>query len=152
MKLSIPGLLGAAIASVLVGGLVFVVAATHAGSAPGNGQRRFDAPGCEPASYAGPGASPALSEPRNCPGPKVVIFARVKRSGSGWRVTWDGSRSFDPVGQKLVGFEWALPPGHHRVGSKIVVHYRRPGPHIVVLHVIDDSGSVGTAGYSVNLR
>jgi hypothetical protein len=147
-----PGLLGAAIAAVLVGGLVFVAAGTSVGSAPGNGQRQFDAPGCEPASYAGPGAAPHYLRLRNCPRPKAVIFARVKRSGSGWRVTWDGSRSFDPVGQRLVGFEWALPPGHHRAGPKIVVHYRRPGPHVVVLHVIDDSGSVGTAGYSVNLR
>jgi hypothetical protein len=152
LKPSIPVLLSLVVAAVGVVGVVVVAAATDVGVAPGNGEKVFDAPGCLPKSYAGPGRRGHYQLNRNCPRPRPVIVRRVSRAGGEWLVTWDGSRSFDPMGGKLVEFEWRLDDGHVRSGRKIVIRYRHPGPHSVVLYVTNDSGLYGTEKQTVRLR
>lgn len=151
MRHSIPALLSFAIAALGVAGIVFVASATTAGTAPGNGQKVFDAPGCQPKSYAGPGRTGHYLLNRNCPRPTPVVLSGVARMGDGWRVTWDGSRSFDSIGGRLVSYVWTLEDGSQRRGPKIAVDYGRPGPHSVVLYVTDDAGLLGTARGTVQV-
>ncbi len=151
MRLSIPVLLSFAVAAVGVAGVVVVASATRSGTAPGSGQKVFDAPGCLPKSYAGPGRNGRYLLNRNCPTPTAVILRRSARVDGVWRVTWDGSRSFDPIGGRLVGYAWSVDEGPQRPGRRITVGFDRPGPHSVVLFVTDDSGLTGTARQTVRL-
>ena len=104
MRLSIPALLSITIAAVSVGGLLVVASATRVGTAPGNGEQTFDAPGCQPNTYDGPGRVPHYLRNRNCPTPTPVILVHSTYAGGAWHVTWDGSRSFDPVGGRLIRY------------------------------------------------
>ncbi len=151
MRLSIPVLLSFAVAAVGVVGVIVVAAATDAGSAPGSGQKFFDAPGCRPKSYAGPGRNGHYLLNRNCPRPTAVVLHDTSRVGDAWRVTWDGTRSFDPIGGRLVSYAWSVEDGPRRPGRRLSVLYDRPGPHSVVLYVIDDSGLLGTSTGTVTL-
>lgn len=125
-------------------GTIAVALATGGAAAPASGQKVFDAPGCRPRSYAGPGRKPHYLLGRNCPTPTPVIVASLSRRGGGWRVVLDGSRSFDPMGGRLTEFSWALGPGPRHQGRRIVVTGWRAGPHRVVLYVSNDSGLTGT--------
>jgi hypothetical protein len=155
LRYSIPALLSFAIAAVGVAGVVLVASATTVGTAPGNGQKVFDAPGCLPRSYAGPGGHGHYLLNRNCPTPHPVILRSVARLDEGWVVRWDGSRSFDPIGGGLVDYAWDVDGQRGRApqrhGARISVHYDRPGPHSIVLYVTDDSGLTGAADESVRL-
>jgi hypothetical protein len=151
LRPSIPLLLSFAIAAVGVVGAIAVAVSTDAGTAPGSGQKFFDAPGCLPKSYAGPGSSGGFSLNRNCPTPTAVIVHRTEPAGDGWRVTWDGSRSFDPIGGRLVRYAWSVEGGPPQRGRQLSVVYRRPGLRSVVLQVVDDSGLAGTATGMVTL-
>lgn len=151
LRPSLSVLLSFAIAAVGVAGVIVVAAATDAGTAPGSGQKVFDAPGCLPRSYAGPGRAGRYLLNRNCPTPTAVIFSRTARVADAWRVVWDGSRSFDPIGGRLVHYAWSVEGGPPRSGPRLAVRYDRPGVHSVVLHVTDDSGLVGTAAGTVEL-
>jgi PKD domain len=148
---SIPALLSATIAAAGIGGVVVVASATKAGSAPGNGEKVFDAPGCEPNQYDGPGLVPNYPLNRDCPTPKPVIVAHSTYADGVWHVTWDGSRSFDPVGGRLVRYEWSIGEGPRLIGRTVSVLYHHPGVYSVVLYVTDDSGSTGTAREAVQL-
>jgi hypothetical protein len=152
MKVSIPVLLSIVIAVVGVAGAGLVALATDAGTAPGNGQQVFDAPGCLPGAYAGPGRQDRYLVNRDCPTPAPVILRQVSRDRSGWRVTWDGSRSFDPMGGELVGFAWSFDGGPQHRGRKVSTRYPSPGVHTVVLYVTDDSGLTGTERQTLVLR
>lgn len=152
MKLSIPVLLSIVIAAAGVVGLGLVALATDAGTAPGNGEQVFDAPGCLPSAYAGPGHGGHYLVNRDCPTPTPVILRRVLHHGKAWRVDWDGSRSFDPMGGSLVGFAWSFDGGPQRKGRKVSIRYTRPGVHTVVLYVTDDSGLTGTERQTMVLR
>lgn len=152
LRPSIPALLSATIAAVGVGGVGVVAKAISAGSAPGNGEKVFDAPGCEPNEYDGPGRVPHYLRNRDCPTPTPVILAHIKYAGGSWHVTWDGSRSFDPVGGRLVRYAWSTGKGPQLIGPRISVLYSRPGVYSVELYVTDDSGSTGTAHETVRLR
>ena len=132
--------------------MILVAAATHAGSAPGNGEKTFDAPGCQPNEYDGPGSKPHYLLHRDCPNPTPVIVVRTFHRDDTWRVAWDGSRSFDPVGGRLVRYEWSVGPGPRRIGPRITVLYNHPGLHAVELYVTDDGGATGTERAAVNLR
>jgi hypothetical protein len=147
----LPTFLTAVIAGLAVAGLLFLTLVTDVGGAPGSGQKVFDAPGCLPKSYAGPGGTGHYLINRNCPRPRPVILRQASRAGEEWLVTWDGSRSFDPMGGRLVDFEWRLDDGHVRSGRTISIRYRRPGPHSVVLYVTNDSGLYGTEKQTVRL-
>ena len=151
MRRSIPVLLSFAIAAVGIAGVIALAVATDAGTAPGSGQKFFDAPGCLPKSYSGPGQSGHYLLNRNCPTPTAVVVQRSVRVGRGWRVTWDGSRSFDPIGGRLVSYAWSVEGGPQRPGRRFSVLYDRPGPHSVVLYVTDDSGLTGTATATATL-
>jgi PKD domain len=151
LRLSIPKLLSATIAAVGVGGVLVVASATKAGTAPGNGEKTFDAPGCQRNEYDGPGLKPHYLMHRNCPTPTPVIVVHSTYTAGAWRVTWDGSRSFDPVGGRLVGYEWSVGEGPRLSGRTISVLYRHPGVYAVILYVTDDSGSTGTAHEAVRL-
>lgn len=151
LRPSIPALLSATIAAVGVGGLVVVASATNTGTAPGNGEKVFDAPGCQPNQYDGPSRVPHYLLNRNCPTPTPVIVAHSTHAHGVWHVIWDGSRSFDPVGGRLVKFRWSAGPGTRLVGQRISVRYTHPGVYRVVLYVTDDSGSTGTARETVRL-
>jgi hypothetical protein len=135
-----------------IAGVVVVAVATGGGTAPGSGQKFFDAPGCLPKSYAGPGRAGRYLLNRNCPTPTAVIVPEAARIGDAWRVVWDGSRSFDPISGRLVHYAWSVEGGPDRAGPRITVRYDRPGVHSVVLHVTDDSGLVGTATGTVKLQ
>ncbi len=152
MRPSIPVLLSFVVVALGVAGVIAVAAASDAGHAPGNGQQVFDAPGCLPRSYAGPGRTGHYQLNRNCPRPQPVILRRVSRDGDGWLVTWSGSRSYDPMGGRLVDFEWRLEDrARPRSGRTTSVRYGRPGPHSVVLYVTADSGLYGTKAQTVRL-
>jgi hypothetical protein len=151
LRPSIPLLLSFAIAAVGVVGVIAVALSTDAGTAPGSGQKFFDAPGCLPKSYAGPGSSGSYLLNRNCPTPTAVIVHRTERVGGAWRVTWDGSRSFDPIGGHLVHYAWRVEGSPPRPGRELPVLYGRPGQRSVVLYVTDDSGLTGTATGTVTL-
>jgi len=148
---SIPALLSATIAAVGVGGVVVVASTTKAGSAPGNGEKVFDAPGCKPNEYDGPGLVPHYLRNRDCPTPTPVIVAHIKYGGGSWHVTWDGSRSFDPVGERIARYAWTTGKEPQLTGPRISLLYRRPGTYSVELYVTDDSGSTGTAHGTVRL-
>jgi len=150
---SIPALLSATIAAVGVGGVVVVAKATRAGTAPGNGEKVFDAPGCQRNEYDGPGPVAHYLLNRDCPTPMPVIVAHSTYAAGVWHVTWDGSRSFDPVGRKLVRYEWRIgrDRGQRLIGQRISVLYTHPGVYGVVLYVTDDNGSTGTAREAVQL-
>ncbi len=132
------------IAAVAVAGTVAVAVATGGATAPASGQKVFDAPGCLPVSYDGPGRRPHYLLGRDCPTPTPVIVTAVSRRGGARRVVLDGSRSFDPMGGRLTEFSWALGPGPQRKGRRIVVTGWRAGPHPVVLYVSNDTGLTGT--------
>ncbi len=151
MRPSIPVLLSLAVAAVGVAGVIAVAVATNSGTAPGNGQNVFDAPGCRPRSYAGPSRRGHYLLNRNCPTPTAVVVQRTSRAGRAWRVTWDGTRSFDPIGGRLVSYSWSVEGSPQRPGRRLSVLYDRPGPHSVVLYVTDDSGLTGTATGTVTL-
>jgi hypothetical protein len=151
MRLPIPVLLSIAIAAVGAFGLVLVALATDAGTAPGNGQQTFDAPGCLPRAYAGPGHKGHYLLNRNCPTPTAVILRHVSRDGRAWRVSWDGSRSFDPMGGRLVSYAWSFDGGPQRNGRRVSIHFRRAGVHTVALYVTDDSGLTGAEQQSLVL-
>ncbi len=151
MRPTIPLLLSFAIAAVGVVGVIAVAVATDTGTAPGSGQKFFDAPGCLPKSYAGPGSAGSYLLNRNCPTPTAVIVHRTARVNGAWRVTWDGSRSFDPIGGRLVRYAWSVEGSPPRPGQELSVLYDRPGPRSVVLYVTDDSGLTGTATGMVTL-
>lgn len=151
MRLPIPVLLSIAIAAVGAFGLALVAWATDGGTAPGNGQQTFDAPGCLPRAYAGPGHKGHYVLNRNCPTPTAVILRHVSRDGRAWRVSWDGSRSFDPIGGRLVGFAWSFDGGPQRDGRRISTRFHGAGVHTVVLSVTDDSGLTGTERQSLVL-
>lgn len=137
-------LLSLVLVALALAGTVAVALATDVGSAPGSGQKTFDAPGCLPRSYDGPGHSGHYLLNRNCPTPTPVLVAEtIGRSTRGWLVELDASKSFDPMGGRLVDFSWALEPGPQRHGRTIRVSLR-PGVHPVVLHVMNDSGLTGT--------
>lgn len=137
-------LLSFAIAAVGVAGVVVVAVATDAGTAPGSGQKTFDAPGCLPRAYHGPGPRDRYILNRNCPTPTPVLVAEpIGRGARGWLVELDASKSFDPMGGRLIDFAWTLGPGTERHGRKIRVDFR-PGAHPVILHVTNDSGLTGT--------
>jgi hypothetical protein len=149
---SIPALLSATIVAVGIGGVVVVASATKAGRAPGNGEKVFDAPGCEPNEYDGPGLIPHYLLNRDCPTPTVVIVTHSTYADGVWHVTWGGSRSFDPVGGRLLRYEWSIGGAPRRlIGRTVSVLYRHPGVYSVVLYVTDDSGSTGTAREAVQL-
>jgi hypothetical protein len=152
LRPSIPALLSATIAAVGVGGILVVASATKAGTAPGNGEKVFDAPGCQPNQYDGPGRVAHYLFNRDCPRPTVVILVHSSYEDGAWHVTWDGSRSFDPVGGRLVKYEWSIGTGPRLAGRKISVIYHHPGVYGVVLYVTDDSNSLGTAEDTVQLR
>jgi hypothetical protein len=145
-------LLSFAIAAVGIVGVVVVAVASDAGTAPGSGQKIFDAPGCLPKSYAGPGRAGRYLLNRNCPTPTAVIVPETVRVGDAWQVVWDGSRSFDPIGGRLVHYAWSVEGSPPRAGPRLTVRYDRPGVHSVVLHVTDDSGLIGTVMGTVKLR
>ncbi len=131
--------------------LISVASTANLGRAPGNGEQVFDAPGCRPSVYDGPGKAGHYLLNRNCPRPTPVILRHASRTGGGWEVTWDGSRSFDPIGGRLLEYAWSVERGPRRRGRKISVRYTRPGSHSVVLYVTDDSGLTATAGQTVTL-
>jgi hypothetical protein len=135
----------AAIAAVGVAGLVALAVATSAGSAPGNGQKVFDAPGCLPKSYDGPGRSPHYLLNRNCPTPQPVIVRHVTPKGDGWLIGWDGSRTYDPMGGRLLDYEWKFDDALTRHGPEVSVLFPRSGLHSVVLYVTNDSRLTGSA-------
>jgi hypothetical protein len=145
-------MLSATIAAVGVGGVVVIASATKAGSAPGDGEKVFDAPGCQPNEYDGPGLVPHYLLNRDCPGPTAIILVHSSYKNGAWHVTWDGSRSFDPVGERLVRYEWSLGTGQRLKGQKISVLYRHPGLYSVVLYVINADESLRTAKGTVRLR
>jgi PKD domain-containing protein len=145
LRPSIPALLSATIAAVSVGGVIATASTTGAGTAPGNGEQAFDAPGCEPIAYDGPGRAAHYLLDRDCATPTPVILVRSSYQRGAWRVTWDGSRSFDPVGNQLVSYAWSVGPGPQRIGPRISMRYTRPGVHTVELYVTDESGSTGAA-------
>ena len=148
---SIPALLSATIAAVGISGVVVVASATKAGRAPGNGEKVFDAPGCEPNEYDGPSRVSHYLLNRDCPRPTAVILIHSLYENGAWHVTWDGSRSFDPVGGRLVRYEWNIGEGPRLIGQKISVLYAHPGVYGVVLQVTDDSGSTESARQTVRL-
>jgi PKD domain len=152
MKVSIPVLLSTVVAAAGVVGLGLVALATDAGKAPGSGEQVFDAPGCLPSTYAGPGHKGQRLLNRDCPTPTAVILRQVLRSGKGWRVNWDGSRSFDPMGGSLVGFAWSFDGGPLHKGRRVSIRYTRPGTHTAVLRVTDDSGLTGGEEQTMVLR
>jgi hypothetical protein len=152
MRLPVPVLLSIAIAVAGTVGLVLVAFATDAGIAPDNGQQTFDAPGCLPRAYAGPAHQGHYMLNRNCPTPTPVILRNVFRDGGTWRVSLDGSRSFDPMGGRLVGFAWSFDGGPRRYGRRVSVHVRRPGAHTVALLVTNDSGLTGAELQNLVLR
>jgi hypothetical protein len=144
-------LLSLVLAALALAGALAVAVATDAGSAPGSGQKTFDAPGCLPSAYDGPGRRGHYLLNRNCPTPTPVLVAKtVGRGGGGWLVELDASKSYDPMGGRLVDFAWALGPGPQRHGRKIRVDFR-PGTHPVVLHVTNDSGLTGTLAEGVSV-
>jgi hypothetical protein len=151
LRPSIPALLSSTIAAVGVGGVVVVASATKAGTAPGNGEKVFDAPGCEPNEYDGPGHVPHYLLNRACPRPTAVIVVHSSYRNGAWHATWDGSRSFDPVGERLVKYEWSIGKGPRLTGKKISVLYTHPGTYSVVLYVTDASDSIGKAKETVRL-
>jgi hypothetical protein len=132
------------LAAVAIVGILTVALLTDTGRAPGSGQKTFDAPGCLPRAYHGPGPRDRYLLNRNCPTPTpVLITETIGRAGRGWLVELDASKSFDPMGGRLIDFSWALEPGPQRHGRKIRVDLR-PGTYPVVLHVTNDSGLTGT--------
>lgn len=151
MKLSIPTLLTAAIAAVGLIVLVALALATDTGTAPGNGQKVFDAPGCLSRAYDGPGHTGHYMIGRNCPTPQPVILRRTSRRSDGWLVRWDGSRTYDPMGGRLVSYEWVFDRTDHRHGVEASVLYRHPGLHSVVLYATSDSGLTGTTRLEVQV-
>jgi hypothetical protein len=151
LRPSIPALLSATIAAVGVGGVVVVASVTRAGSAPGNGEKVFDAPGCEPNEYDGPGRTPHYPLNRDCSTPTPVIVAHSTYAGGVWRVSWDGSRSFDPVGERILKYAWSTSKSPQLIGPRISILYTHPGIYSVELSVTDDSGSTGTAHETIRL-
>jgi hypothetical protein len=153
LRPSIPALLSTTIAAVGVGGIIVVASATKVGSTPGNGERVFDAPGCQPNEYDGPGHVPRYPSYRGCPAPTPVIVVRTTYASGVWHVTWDGSRSFDPVGERILRYAWSGGGRKTQIlGPRISVLYNRPGTYSVELHVTDYSGLTGTARETVQLR
>lgn len=144
-------LLSLVLVALALAGTVAVALATDAGSAPGSGQKTFDAPGCLPRAYDGPGRRAHYLLNRNCPTPTPVLVAKtIGHSEGGWLVELDASKSFDPMGGRLIAFSWALGPGPQRHGRKIRVALL-PGRHPVVLHVTNDSGLTGTVAEEVSV-
>lgn len=139
------------LAAVAIVGTLAVAVSTDAGRAPGSGQKTFDAPGCLPRAYDGPGAHDHYLLNRNCPTPTPVLIAEtIGRAPRGWLVELDASKSFDPMGGRLLDFAWALGPGPQRHGRRIRVDFR-PGTHPVILHVTNDSGLTGTFAEEVSV-
>lgn len=131
------------LAAVAIAGTLAVALLTDAGRAPASGQKTFDAPGCLPRAYHGPGPRDRYLLNRNCPTPTPVLVAEtIGRGARGWLVELDASKSFDPMGGRLVDFAWALGPGPQRHGRKIRVDFR-PGAHPVTLYVTNDNGLTG---------
>jgi PKD domain len=151
LRHSIPAILSAALAITAVACLLWLALDVGGVAAPGSGQQAFDAPGCSPRSYAGPSSRPHYLLRRNCPNPVPVVLHSVRRLAGGWQVRWDASRSYDPMGGRLVSFEWDMGSGTRRVGAAIAVTYKRPGLHGVVSYVTDDSGQTGTSTEEVLL-
>lgn len=144
-------LLSLVLVALALAGTVAVAVTTDAGSAPGSGQKTFDAPGCLPRAYHGPGPHDRYLLNRNCPTPTPVLIAEtLGRGAHGWLVALDAGESFDPMGGRLVDFAWALGPGPQRHGKRIRVDFR-PGTHPVVLHVTNDSGLTGTVVKEVSI-
>jgi hypothetical protein len=156
LSASVVRLLAAIIAGAGIAGIVVVLGVTSAGTAPGNSEQVFDAPGCGPEHYDGPGRSARFPAYRDCPTPTPAIVLYSHHTRDGWHVIWDGSRSFDPDGEKLVKYVWSISTSPKRQakyqGVDISLTYRKPGRYRVVLYVTDESGSTGTATYSVRLR
>ncbi|HST54670.1 MAG TPA: PKD domain-containing protein [Solirubrobacteraceae bacterium] len=133
-------------------GVIVVAAATDVGAAPGNGEQVFDAPGCERPQYDGPSTHTPRVLERNCPRPAGVILAGVQRVRGGWRVQLDATRSFDSLGGRIVKYLWLTDQGAIEHGARVTLRYTQPGAHAVQLRVTNDSGSLGTAVYTVRLR
>jgi len=150
VRFSIPVILTVVIAAAGVVALVAIAVETSAGGAPGNGQQVFDSPGCLPGRYHGPGGKAHFSLNRGCPTPTAVVVSDVYRRAGGWVVRWDGAKSFDPVGGRLVDFKWKV-GSNLRQGRTIRTFYRRPGTHRALLYVTDGSGMTGTATKEVVL-
>ncbi|HMC49216.1 MAG TPA: hypothetical protein VKH20_01080 [Solirubrobacterales bacterium] len=151
MKASPAMLLSLALAALALAGTVAVALGTDVGSAPGSGQKTFDAPGCLPRAYDGPGRRGHYLLNRNCPTPSPVLIAKtIGRVRRGWLVELDASKSFDPMGGRLTEFSWALEPGPQRHGRTIRVEWPA-GTHPVVLHVTNDSGLTGTLAETVSV-
>jgi hypothetical protein len=151
LKISPAMLFSLLLVALALAGTVAVALATDGGSAPGSGQKTFDAPGCLPRAYQGPGPRNRYLLNRNCPTPTpVLVAATIGRAARGWLVELDASKSFDPMGGRLVDFAWALGPGPQRHGRRIRVEFG-PGAHAVVLHVTNDSGLTGTLAQEVSV-
>jgi hypothetical protein len=144
LRPSIPRILALVIAIAGVIGLVLIAVETNTGAAPGSGQGTFDAPGCQPKVYDGPGRAPHYLLARNCPTPTPVIIRHSSRSRRAWNLALDGSQSFDPAGGQLVKFAWTVDGGSPISGMKISVHELRSGLHAITLYVTGDSGLTGT--------
>jgi hypothetical protein len=133
------------------GGAIAVVSAVGGGRAPGNGQQVYDAPGCGRPEYDGPSPTGRPLLLRSCPRPTAVIVAHTVADHGAWRVLYDGSRSFDPVGGKIIKYQWLTDSGQLEGGPRIAIRYFKPGLHYVELRLTDDGGTLGTAVQTVSV-
>src|SRR5581483_4636289 len=112
------------------------------GTAPGNGEMVFDQPGCGRYRYDGPGRRPTVPPARACPAPTPVILVTRSEQRGVALFTLDGSRSYDRVGGRIIGYRWSIGTRVlRRTAARITLELRPGRSETVSLAVSDDSGA-----------
>lgn len=139
------------LALVGVGAIAAIVIVSAGGTAPSNGEQVFDAPGCLPYAYDGPGHGlPAPYRP-NCPLPRPLVALRLRPARGALVLEADGSRSVSPDGSRIVRYQWNAGAGFRDGGPKLDLTITHAGIYRVLLVVTDGNGLRGIGGSALRV-
>ena len=83
--------------------------------------------------------------------PIAVISASPTSGVNPLTVTFDGSGSYDPLGDALVAYSWAFDDGSFGDGAEATHIYDNPGIYQAVLTVVDEFGGVGGVSLDITV-
>lgn len=83
----------------------------------------------------------------------VVVIKGPREFERNKPVTFDGTQTFDPDGDENLSYFWILDDARIYTSTEpTITHiYENAGHHIIILHVIDESGLMGSMTTSINI-
>ena len=83
----------------------------------------------------------------------VVVIKGPREFERNKPVTFDGTQTFDPNGDENLSYFWILDDARSYTSTEpTITHiYENAGHHVIILHVIDESGLMGSMTTSINI-